>query len=328
MTYRDSHFTQIKNAAEKSLKHRIWKWSRRDNGFSDMPLWRVVARKVALPLTTVLAFVNRLEELANKADQRGSVADFNAAEFGMALDIADEDAARIYAALEDANIGWIAYDHIANFHDRNRDGDGQDDTAAERNRRLRARKKNMQMIVRMAASGQISALARPLIEAQVLLDVPLSTALERYAVTLRHDVTVTAEQSRDFQSAAVDNNGASDRGATSGNQGVEAAGSGDSQQAEALQWLTSTGKRMLVDHLQINPTLAETYLERWRRDLQDDAALRQIILGADKAGYIGARFHNLITEGVKRRIHAVKTGEQTLLPLPPAVVSSAKKGAA
>jgi hypothetical protein len=182
----------------------------------------------------------------------------------------------------------------------------------------------MAMIARMVDSGQITAAARPLIEAQVLNDVPLSTALERYAVTLRNEVTVTAEQSRGSQSGAVDNYARSEAGEAAGNQRIEVAG--DSQpEAEAHAWLMSTGKRMLVDHLQINPTLAETYLERWRRDLQDDVALREIMTGAEKAGYIGARFHTLITDGVKRSVHTAKQGGQTALPLAPV---SVKKGAA
>src|SRR5947209_14620217 len=78
----DGHFRQLGEAAQKAARHRRFHWSRRDGGFSDKPLWRVVAAELNIPLVEVLAFVNRLEEFANAADERGSVAEFNAAEFG------------------------------------------------------------------------------------------------------------------------------------------------------------------------------------------------------------------------------------------------------
>ena len=66
----------------RKLSIRQWHWCRRGNGFSDMPVWRLVARNCNLPLVTVLAFVNRLEELANNAGnfgrERGSVETFDA----------------------------------------------------------------------------------------------------------------------------------------------------------------------------------------------------------------------------------------------------------
>src|SRR5947209_14312151 len=111
----DGHFRQLGEAAQKAARHRRFHWSRRDGGFSDKPLWRVVAAELNIPLVEVLAFVNRLEEFANAADERGSVAEFNAAEFGAALGIPKENAARIFAQLERPEIGWIAYDHIADF---------------------------------------------------------------------------------------------------------------------------------------------------------------------------------------------------------------------
>lgn len=305
---------QVSEAAAKAARHRKFHWCRRENGFSDMPVWRVVAAKVKLPLCVVLAFVNRLEEFANADEQRGHVGQFNALEFAVALDIAEEEAARIFAALEDPVVGWIAYDHVTNFHARN--PDKGDDTAIDRMRRMRKRKQNMEAIARMVAMGTLSDAARPLIEAQVLNDLDLSTALQRYAVTLRNTVTVTAEQSIVCNTAAVDNSERPDICAADGSQGLEAAGAGGLQEA-ALAWLMSVGKRMLVEHLNCDPGRADTYIERWRDQLKDDVALQEIIVAADKTNFTGARFHNLVTEGTRRHVNKVNLGGQTALSLPP-----------
>jgi hypothetical protein len=344
---RKQHLRQIGEATKKALQHRQWKWSRRMNGFSDQPLWRVVARKVSLPLATVVAFVNRLEELANKADDRGSVADFSAAEFGAALDIAEEDAARIFAALEQQDVAWVAYDHIADFHGRNRDGDGQDSTAAERNRRLRARKSGMAAIAKMVGRGELPAEARALIEAQVLNDVDLSTALQRYDVTRRLAVTVTAEQSRHFQSAPVDNNGAGARGEKAANEGAggssevssprvaPAAGSSTDadrygvtvpavDNSEAASWLQGEGARIVVERMAVTPQRAALLLERWARDLDDPMAMAAIILGADNAELSGPRFHVSVSSQIERHVRAKANGAP--LPLGPVRLGPAAAG--
>ena len=151
---------QIGEASARAARQRKFHWCRRLNGFSDMPLWRVVAARLDLPLFQVLAFVNRLEELANGAEQRGHVGDFSAAEFGAALGMSGEDAGRIFAELERPEVGWVAYDHIANFYDRNPDRDDDRENAAERKRRERTRKKITEALGRLAAQGKIKEIDR------------------------------------------------------------------------------------------------------------------------------------------------------------------------
>ncbi|MDP1671272.1 MAG: hypothetical protein Q8L63_04205 [Alphaproteobacteria bacterium] len=119
-----------------------------------------------LSLSTVLAFVNRLEELgndaANRGDIRGSVVGFKTQDFAAALDITPEEAGRLFAALEHPDIGWLADGMIADFHDRNPDID--DPTAAERKRRERARTKIMRKLGDLARIGQITSGERAEIE--------------------------------------------------------------------------------------------------------------------------------------------------------------------
>ena len=123
------------------LRKRSFSWCRRPNGFSDNPKWRSVKARTGLELCTVLAFVNRLEEVgndaANRGDIRGSLVGFKAQDFAAALDISVEEANKLFAALEHPDIGWIADGIIVDFHDRN--PDVEDPTAAERQRRRRSR---------------------------------------------------------------------------------------------------------------------------------------------------------------------------------------------
>jgi hypothetical protein len=376
---------QIGEAATKAARHRKFHWCRRPNGFSDMPMWGVVADKLGLPLYQVLAFANRLEELGNAAanfgEIRGNLSRFSSIEFAKALGMSAEDVARIYAALEHPDIGWIAYDHIADFYDRN--PDKEDEGAAERKRRQRLRESIRRQLAKLSMLGKIDESERRAIEealggaeaelrnlqaklSQAELRDELSTAghVTRDGRDTRVDVTrdgrdihpqlknafqelqnavpgsekklsttdpvtrdgrmsqcdivtVTPEQSKDLRAGGLDNFG--------DGSGSEGSGLATGQVAEATIWLVSSGRQMLIDFMQIRPALAETYLERWRRDIQDDAALVAIIQGAEQAGYIGARFHTIITEQLKRHVARVQHGPQ--LPLMPPRPQTLKRSA-
>ena len=337
--------------AEKAARHRKFHWCRRPNGFSDMPIWRVVSQTLDMPLHQVLAFANRLEELGNAAanygDVRGSLARFSAEEFAMALGMSAGDAARLYAELERPEIGWIAFDHVADFYDRN--PDREDESAAERQRRKRLRDAIQKQLARLSRLGKIDERQRRAIE-EVLggtevelrnlqaklsaaelstatpelstgphvtrdsrdMDNPdfsrpqkLSTVTRDSRMSQRDIVTVTPEQSRVVTAAAVDNSG----------DGPSGEKKGLPKEDEATAWLETEGRLLLIDRLQIRPQLAELYIERWRRDLRDDAALEKIIRAADGAGYIGARFHTLVTEQWRRHVARNMNGPQ--LPLMP-----------
>lgn len=146
----------------KAARDRRFHWCRRPNGFSDLPIWRLVASRLSMPLFQVVAFANRLEEIANDAanygEPRGSVARFRADEFGMALGMSADDAADIFVALEDPSIGWIAYGQIAEFCDRN--PDREDETASDRQRRKRLRDQIRPQLDSLALRGLISEDAR------------------------------------------------------------------------------------------------------------------------------------------------------------------------
>jgi hypothetical protein len=152
--------------AEKRRRRKHWSWCRNWNGFSDLPIWRVVAQRLNIPLYQVVAFVYRLDAFANDAGNkgyaRGEVAHFSAEEFAIALGMSAEDAARIYNELEHPTIGWIAYGQVADFNDRNKDR--EDETAALRQRRKRARRDILKYLAALARQGKITAADRNRVE--------------------------------------------------------------------------------------------------------------------------------------------------------------------
>lgn len=319
---------QIGEAAAKAARHRKFHWCRRPNGFSDLPIWRVVAAECSMPVYQIVAFVNRLEELANSAANfgqvRGSVERFRPAEFGAALGMTADEAARIFAALEDPAVGWLSFDHVADFYDRN--PDREDDTVAERKRRQRSRDTVRRTLARLASLGKVDEVERRSIEAMLkgisdadlfnlqnrLARAELSTGHDSHVVTARDLVTVPPEQITNLKSAVVDNSEEIPRASQAGSAGEEQP---DDPRVIARRWIDTSGKKMVVEYLQIKPQLAETYIERWRRDLDDDEALAKIIRGADGAGYIGARFHTIITDQIKR--HIAQRDHGPALPLMP-----------
>lgn len=332
-------------AADKRARHRKFHWCRQANDFIDMPLWRLVAQMLGMPLHQVQAFVLRLESLANRSLPRGYVGDFNAAEFGVALGMATEDSARIYAALESAEVGWILQQHLATFWERN--PDLEDATAAERKQRERSFKRAADELVDLARRGVIDEGRRLVAERAIaamrdearrgllpldeqrrslaeLLGALLSpiftggqvsrrdsvtapaaltgsvvgvTVSRRDIVTSQRDardiVTVTPEQTTKLEGDAVDNSGAAP------------------EDPEA--WLGEQGVRVVAQRMTTLPSLAATRVERWKRELNGDAAALAVIIdAADQANQVGAAFHVSVTEQIKRRL---RDAEGPRLPL-------------
>lgn len=327
--------------AKKAARHRQFHWCRRPNSFSDQPIWRLVASKCNMPLYQVLAFVNRLEEHANNAANhgliRGSLHLFDADEFGVALGMSAEEAARLYAALEDPKIAWIADDHIASFCDRNPDREEDIDDARRRKRRQRSRERVLKQLAKLARDGRVDAAERLTIEVALrgISDEQLQFVQDQLAraelstghkVTARDIVTVTPEQSRNLEKsrpAAVDNSGDRDREKTSGLAEAEGGEAGEALE-QATSWLDSQGVALLVNALTIRTQVATTYIERWRRDVQDDHALAAIMRGAEARGLQGARLHVTIADGVQRFLRERANGP--VLAMGPVRPGSQPKG--
>ena len=322
--------------AEAIIRHRKFHWCRLRNDFIDMPLWRVLAAALDLPLTQVQAFVTRLDTLANKSLPRGSVGDFDPAEFAAAHDIPVENAARLFAALEER--GWIEQDCLTTFWERNPDKD--DPTSTERKARERAFKAALRELARQVREGLLpeSERTRKEIAVHALRDqgrsgflswaeqrsrldglIHLSTGHASHSVT---GVTVTPRADQIFNQEPVDNSGAGERGAAAGSSDEAGGAVADNPQAEAAAWLLSTGAQIVTERMTIAATEAATKIERWRhQQLDGDAvALRQVIEAADRADYMGARFHNLVVDQIRRHMAALQ------LPLPPVATKRPRYG--
>lgn len=271
------------------IRHRKFAWCRLHNGFIDMALWRVVAAELAMPLYQIQAFATRLDSLANAAIPRGYVGDFCAAEFGAALGMPAEEAARIFAALEEPAVGWIGQEHVITFWERN--PDKEDSTAAERQRKSRANAKGQKLSTGHAVTGGHTV-----------------TACDKRDVTHRAEQRSTGDLVDNFsEGGAVGQEGASD-------------GQGGRKSSEL--WLGQQGFRLVVDRLKVYPTVADMRVERWRRDLDGDtAALAGILRAAEAARVIGSQFLRLVEDEIRRHREAAKGPR---LPLPPMLV--AKEG--
>jgi hypothetical protein len=323
----------LATAVKKALKPKQWYWSRHDKGFCAKAKWKVVAAKLGMPAFQVIAFVNRLDELANDGAIRGHLDRFDAAEVGVDLGMPVEDAARIYAALEEGEQPWIVEDCIASFYDRN--PDEEDPTANLRDRRRRVRAAVRKQLADLKQRGHISAGERDVIEAGLnklpdaeLFDLPMQLARKELVIgqvlstgdrgPRRESVSHTVEQRTQVLNPSVDNSG--DKAS-----GESAGPSDDGASGAAELWLATEGTLILTEQLLENRTKAEYLIGRWRdQELGGDAAaLVEIIRGAEKTGLYGATFLNLIVVGIrdaKRR--AIAQGELRL----PVLASERKMG--
>lgn len=331
----------LSDLAAKVLRHQQWSWCRRPNGFCDLPKWRLIASRLNMPPYQVIAFANRLEELANDAGNRGyargEVSHFNAEEFAIALGMNANDAARIMVALEDHDIGWVADGHVADFYDRNRDK--EDDTAALRQRRRRLRTTILQTLAQLARVGLVDGATRTGIEIRITLiddrelsalKTELMTALSTRSTVTRDSrrdvVTVTPEKSTKVLDRPVDNSGDNASGAAEGLSDGQIGGAEADQQAAAELWLATEGTRIVTEKMMETRTLAATRVTRWKdQQLGGDAmALAEILRAVDRANYIGARFHNQVVDEIRRA--PLKAAAQQELRLPPVPISERKLG--
>jgi hypothetical protein len=343
-------------AVAKRLRMRRFTWCRAENAVYDDKIWRLVARMAGAPLYLVEALVLRLDLHASAARSRGTLDGFSIPALAAHWGIASEDVlARIYAALEHPDIGWIDGDHVATFWDRN--PDTEDTTAADRTHRSKAFKKAMKAIAALRREGRIDAAGEramirdlyalreearaghfargELVRRLALLLQPgptLSTERGAHVVTTVTTVSLTPRSDQNIRNEpAVDNHHAAAGGDAAGLSREEEEQPGKAQgglteQQQAALWLETEGLRIVTEQLQENRQLAATKIARWRdQDLSGDAAaLADIIRGADKTGVFGLRFLNLIVDGL--RTARLKTTAQRELPMPPVPVAERKMG--
>lgn len=283
-------------------KLRAFEWCRLRNDFPAKTLWRTVARRTKVPVHQVLSIVVCLECLANASEPRGSIADLSVADVATALDLRPDVVARIRAALEEPDIAWISQDHVVDFHQRNPDDEDVSRREADRMRQRQCRAK------------------KKAVQAQQIAHATGPPGFPQCHVTSR-DVTVTVTQEQNRLISASSETAERVENA----RVVVDKDSGEiGENISPELWLEVTGKRIVVERMECAAPIAGVKIERWLREIEGDvAALASIITAANQADYVGARFHNLIVDGLRRHKIGMR-GPQ--LPLPPAAVRRTGNG--
>lgn len=279
-------------AALKRAHHRKYEWCRLRNDFTDLPVWRAVARRCKIPVHQVVAIALRLEGLANKSVPRGNVADMSVPEFAAALDLRPNVVARVRAAFEEPDISWIDQDFLVGFYERN--PDEEDPTAAERQRRRRAKLK---------LAAQLAGARAP----------PYPPSRD----VTRDSVTVTARSDHILAKGLVEEE--LDAIEREGAGGAVHSGSGESGDEsppaiEPVLWLVVEGKRIVAQRCAMYPPRAQLEIERWQKELRDDALLADILHNVDLLGKTGGAFMDVVRQEIGRRRHEAKGPPLPLMP--------------
>ena len=297
---------------------RRYTWSRLHTDLLDDFRWSLVAKRANAPLPLVEAVVIRLENHANRSKPRGYVGDFSAEALAARWNVEADAIGRIYAELERSDIGWIDQDQLVTFWDRN--PDMVDDTAADRQQRVRDRKKGMRQLAMLAAQGRITEQQRREREAALkesrepkalMASWPeLSTMPSR-----RDSVTVTTRADHNIKQDLV---GKEERGLPGEEvgagflpePGVNIVGFGQAQ-----LWLDTEGIKLVTARMQSLATRSRLLIERWSAGVEGDlAALVAIILGAIGTNAVGEAFQVVVEDQIgRRRLEA----QGPRLPLPP-----------
>lgn len=280
-----------------TLRRRTW--TRYHHELLNQPLWRRVARLSGAPIERIEAMITRLEVHASSNTPTGYVEDFDISALAAHWNLpTDEPVARIYAALEEA--GWIEQGQIATYWGRNPDEEGEElerrrRTDAERQAKRRAKKRAEKEAARQALGYPRSRDAH----------VTRVTVTPRADLSDKHNAGVTVENS----GAAV----CGEEAAVQGSSGQ--SGDNPAQFATSPElWLVIEGKRIVTERLKAQPLLAETQIERWKRELAGNAlALADIIRGAAAAGYSELKFRMEVEAAIARWPHQAQ--RQLALPV-------------
>lgn len=326
-------------AAAKKLKMRRFTWCRIEHVMLDDVRWRLVARMSGAPQHMIEAFVVRLDIFASANKPRGSLDGFNLAALAAHWNLASGDQlARIYAALEHPDVGWIDQEYVVTFWDRN--PDTEDEGAALRQRRSRIRRRIPAKLAKLARVGRIDQARRNEIEATLgdLEDDDLfalesdlkrelgsmrAAAKANYPlsrVTPRDTVTVTARSDQINKTSKQLSEQASGVG-----PGLEPNGSaalqnpvhtdsGESGDIHPELWLATAGAEIVTRRCGVTRPRAEHMLHEWGKQIAHDlAGLKAILAAADLLGVRGGIFGDRVRQEISRYAAAARGPQLPLL---------------
>jgi hypothetical protein len=284
---------------------RRYTWSRLHTDMLDDMRWSLVAKRANAPLPLVEAMLIRLENHANRSRPRGFVGDFSAEGLAARWNVDADIIGRIYSALERADIGWIDQDQLVTFWDRN--PDIVDDTAADRQQRVRDRKKGMKQLAGLARQGHITEQQRRERE-RALKDSREPKALMAAWATLstdaslRDSVTVTTRSDLTINQdlKGKEKSGSAREGVGAGffpPNGMDVVDFGQAQ-----QWIETEGRALVTARMTVQASRAALLIERWAAALDGDVVgLMAIIMGAIGTKAIGDAFQTVVENQIRRR---------------------------
>lgn len=349
---------KISESEETAQRHATWKWCRLFNDFFDMPLWRLAARDLEMPLTQVQALVLRLDAAANKGQPRGDYTNTSVAEIAMSCDVPVKDVDRLIAWLEREEVAWLMMGVVLSFYERN--PDQKDTNATDRKRRSRAIRDGKEDLERWHQAGHIST-------AQLEIALSYNKVHADVGGALRACGYVGAFHSS-VQSAAVRGAGMwTDRSqcdrvghnVTSVGHIVEQS-TAPAQQSKNLAVSSSGGARLTTVGLPSGPAVAAAtvhelelwlatdgleiamgiftppdrskahdMLGRWRERMgsapADLQALAELLVQSVQRASTPAQLHVMISDGTMRYQRECAAGRP--LPLPPNLIATAQAAA-
>jgi hypothetical protein len=298
-----SQFSEQLRNSKPSL--RRYTWGRFHSDLLDDNRWPLVARRANAPLPIVEALIMRLEAHANKSIPRGHVGDFSPEGMAARWNVDADMITRIYAELERPDIGWIDQEQVVTFWARN--PDKIDDTAADRQQRVRDRKKGMRELAVLAGQGMITQDQR-LIRELALKDSKDPKALMAawagiYTDASRRDsVIVTTRADHIINKIVV---GKEERGSPREVTGSDSYPDGAGEIVDfgkAQLWMATQGELLVTARLKVLRTRACQLIERWSAGTDSDlVALVSILRRAIATNAIGKGFEDAVEEMIVRR---------------------------
>ncbi len=288
-----------KSRKDFARDNKRYGWMRLYDDFVGHPKWRRVAVRAEVPLGFVHTIVIALFCAASKARSRGWIGNFDFEEVEAATDIPATNIAAVFRVLVD--IGWINQDHIADWLDRQ--PEGEDPTAALRQRNKRNKDK--------ARRAYSAGTATP--DQVELLSVAEREELARLAqasrVTASPPASQATEHIRPFMAERTDD------GSQEGKSLVKLRNDLAARewllgkpQANTLAVVYGPGSKIVSDNFGCNRLNADGTIRRWLAEQMngDATALATIISAAFEQAITNEAFRNVvesrITEYARERI--------------------------
>jgi hypothetical protein len=272
-----------------------WAWLRLFNTFPDHPKWGLVATEAGCSRAVAIATAAKLLTVANKGHSRGSVEDFEPAEWAATLGVDRGEVDRVLAVLE--RRGWITQSYLVTWDEHQ--PDDEDPTRYERVRRFREKK-------RQARRG----------EAEARLALNSSSAPQSETPFQQRETHFTVQVLDQPAAPPVVRNGVSTVSET-----LRAdTESKPADEAEALAWLYAAGPTeglylVMRGCARGSELYARNRIREWLIALGEDADALVRILRAIAGQASGAAYEHLVEQHVATARDLAAGSPR--LPLPP-----------